>query len=135
MIYLLTLCTAVCLTTTSMVCLFKSCVRYIFASLFFKSRQKHLSNYEKCFLFNFKSSFRSRENQILEFPIFRFHDVIKCLSIKQEIFYWITWEVNTVCYETWPVYVIFISRYNFIKKLNKKFGLKTSSRSFCVSKE
>ena len=40
---------------------------------------------EKCFLFNFKSSFRSRENQILEFYILKFHDVIKSLSIKQEI--------------------------------------------------
>ena len=37
------------------------------------------------FLFDFKTSFRSRENQILEFYIFKFHDVIKCLSIKQEI--------------------------------------------------
>ena len=37
------------------------------------------------FLFHFKSSFRSRENQILEFYIFKFHDVIKCLSIKEEI--------------------------------------------------
>ena len=37
------------------------------------------------FFFHFKSSFRSRENQILEFYIFKFHDVIKCLSIKQEI--------------------------------------------------
>ena len=33
---------------------------------------------EKCF-------FRSRENQILEFYIFKFHDVIKCLNIKQQI--------------------------------------------------
>ena len=37
------------------------------------------------FLFDFKTSFRSRENQILEFYIFKFHDVIKCPSIKQEI--------------------------------------------------
>ena len=35
--------------------------------------------------FRFKSSVCSRENQILEFYIFKFHDVIKCLSIKQEI--------------------------------------------------
>ena len=45
----------------------KGCVRYIFASLFFKSKGQHLENKEKCFLFYFKSSFRSRENQILEF--------------------------------------------------------------------
>ena len=50
-------------------CLLKGCVHYIFA---------------KCFLFHFKSSSRSRENQILEFYIFKFYDVIKCLSIEQE---------------------------------------------------
>ena len=50
----------------------KGCVRYIFASLFFKSKLEHLSNF-------------SQENQILQFHILKFHDVIKCLSIKQEI--------------------------------------------------
>ena len=39
---------------------------------------------KKCF-FHFKSSFRSRENQILKFYTSKFHEVIKCLSIKQEI--------------------------------------------------
>ena len=63
----------------------KSCVRYIFAILFFKSKGEHLWNLEKCFLLHFKSSFRSPENQILVFQIFKFHDVIKCLSVKQEI--------------------------------------------------
>ena len=43
----------------------KGCVCYIFASLVFKSKREHLSNWEKCFLFSFKSSFYSRENQIL----------------------------------------------------------------------
>ena len=42
-------------------------VRYIFASLFFQSKRKHLENLEKCFLFHFKSSFCSLEKQILEF--------------------------------------------------------------------
>ena len=32
---------------------------------------------------HFKHFFCSRKNQILEFYIFKFHDVIKCLSIKQ----------------------------------------------------
>ena len=64
---------------------FKGCVCYIFVSLFFKSKGEHLWNKEKCFLFHLKSSFHSQENQILEFYIFKFHDVIKCLSIKQEI--------------------------------------------------
>ena len=39
----------------------------------------------KMFLFHFKSCFCSRENQIIEFEIFKFHDVINCLSIKKEI--------------------------------------------------
>ena len=45
----------------------KGCVRYILASLFFKPKREHLSNYEKYILFYFKSSFRFGENQILEF--------------------------------------------------------------------
>ena len=63
----------------------KGFVCYICASLFFRSKRKHLSNQEKWFLFHFKSSFTSGEKQILEFYLFKFHDVIKCLSIKQEI--------------------------------------------------
>ena len=43
---------------------FKGCVHYIFASFFFKSKEGHLGNKEKCFLFHFKSSFHSQENQI-----------------------------------------------------------------------
>ena len=54
-----------------------------FLLVFFKSKREHLSNYEKCFLFHFKSSFRSRENQILEVYIFKFYDVIKFLSINE----------------------------------------------------
>ena len=38
----------------------------------------------KHFLFGFKSSFPSQENQSTEFYIFKFHDVIKCLRVKQE---------------------------------------------------
>ena len=36
-----------------------------------------LPNWERCFLFHFKSSFCSQENQILEFYILKFHDAIK----------------------------------------------------------
>ena len=68
---------------------FKGCTAtgkryYIFANLFFKSKREYLSNYKKK-LFYFKCSFLSRENHILEFYILKFHNVIKCLSIKQEI--------------------------------------------------
>ena len=65
--------------------LLKGCVCYIFADLFFKSKLEHLSNWERCFLFHFKSSFHSQENQFLESQNLKFHDIIKCLSIKQEI--------------------------------------------------
>ena len=41
----------------------KGCVRYIFASLFFKSKLEHLSKWERCF-FSRKSNFR-----ILHFDI------------------------------------------------------------------
>ena len=45
-----------------------------------------MSNSEKRFYFTLmKSSFHSQENQILEFYILKFRDVIKCLSIKQKI--------------------------------------------------
>ena len=37
----------------------KSCVSYIFASLFFTSKIEHLLNKKKGFLFHFESSFRS----------------------------------------------------------------------------
>ena len=34
------------------------------------------------FLFHFESSFDSRDNQVLNFQIFKFHEFIKCLSMK-----------------------------------------------------
>ena len=63
---------------------FKSCVQYIFASLFFTCKREHLWNKKKCFLFHFKSSFCFWNNQILTFQIFKCNDVIKCLSMKHE---------------------------------------------------
>ena len=84
----------------------KGCVCCICASLFFKPKRKHLSNQEKCFLFHFKSSFCSRENKILEFCIFKFHDVIKCLSIKQIYFTESFGKQIQSVNEIWPVYVI-----------------------------
>ena len=37
----------------------KGCVRCLFTSLFFMSEREHFRNKEKCFLFYFKSFFRS----------------------------------------------------------------------------
>ena len=62
--------------------LFIGCVRYIFASLFYISNREHLQNKEKWFLFHFESSYRSLDNLILSFQVFKCHDLIKCLSIK-----------------------------------------------------
>ena len=46
---------------------FEGCVRFFFASLFCNSKREHLWNNKKCFLFHFKSSFRSWDNRILTF--------------------------------------------------------------------
>ena len=62
----------------------KGCARYIFASIFCISKREHFRNKEKKILFHFGSSFRSSDNQILTFQIFRCHDVIKCLNMKHE---------------------------------------------------
>ena len=64
--------------------LLKGCVHYIFVSLFCKSKEEHLWNKEKCFLFHFESYLRSWDNQILTFQIFKCDNVIKCSSMKHE---------------------------------------------------
>ena len=56
----------------------------LFVSLFCKSKWEHLWNKEKCFLFQFKRSFRSWYNQILTFQIFKSYNVIKCPSMKHQ---------------------------------------------------
>ena len=71
-------------------------IKKIFTDMFAEQYKKYATheksisnmiNMEKCFLFHFKSSFHSRENEILEFQIFNFHDVIKCPNIKQETYF------------------------------------------------
>ena len=62
----------------------KGHVRYIFASLFCMFKREHLWNKKKYFLFHLESSFHSWDHQILTFQIFKFHDVIKCRSMKHE---------------------------------------------------
>ena len=56
----------------------------IFASLFFMSKREQLWNKEECFLFHHESYFRSWDNQILDFEIFKCHDVINFPSMKHE---------------------------------------------------
>ena len=57
---------------------------YIFASLFCKSEGEHLWN-KDCFLFRFESSFRSWNNQIWTFQIFKCYDVIKYLILLNNL--------------------------------------------------
>ena len=64
-------------------------------------KREHMWNKEKLFLFHFRNSVHSWDNQILTFQIFKCHDFIKCLMPKHEtwnLFSWIT-------YDMWPVYV------------------------------
>ena len=58
-----------------------TCLVVCFLSL----KESTCETWKNVFYFTPLSFFRSRENQILEFYIFKFHDVIKCLSVKQEI--------------------------------------------------
>ena len=70
------------LLTSSII--FKGRVCYIFLSLFCMSKREDLWNKEKCFLFHFESSFHFWDNKILNFQIFKCHNIIKCLSMKHE---------------------------------------------------
>ena len=72
------------LCQTDLILTLKRCVRYIFTSLLCTSKRERLLNKYKCFLFHFESSFHFRDNQILNFQIFKCHAIIKCLSMKHE---------------------------------------------------
>ena len=65
--------------------MFKDCVRYICASLFLSLNESTCQTMRNVFYFTSKALFFSRENQTLQFYIFKFHDVIKFLSIIKEI--------------------------------------------------
>ena len=115
---------------------FKGCVRHIFTSLFCMSKREDLWNKEKCFLFHFERFFRSWDNQIWNFQIFKCHDVIKCLSMKHKTrFIELLEEQTQSGNEIWPVYVTLQDRFFFIKKFCEKCGLETSSRPFLIFKE
>ena len=46
---------------------FKACVRYFLSNFYFFTKWYHFKNYEKCFLFHQKSSFRSWDIKIFVF--------------------------------------------------------------------
>ena len=56
-----------------------------FLLVFFKSKREHLQRKEKCILLLFKSSLSSSVNQILTFQIFKFHEIIKYLSMNKSM--------------------------------------------------
>ena len=53
-------------------CKFKACVLYFLSNFYFFIKWQAFKNYEKCFLFDLKSSFGSRDIQIFVF-FFLFH--------------------------------------------------------------
>ena len=53
----------------------EGCICCIFASFYCMPKREHLWNTEKYFLFHFESSSRSRDNQILNFQMFKCHEL------------------------------------------------------------
>ena len=98
-----------CIPLRTMVKQLRGCVRYILTSLFCMPEREDLWNKEKCFLFHFVSFFHSFcfwDNQILNFQIFKCHDLVKCLSMKNKT-YFIEWlgKQTQSGNEIWPGYV------------------------------
>ena len=110
---------------------FKGCVRCIFASLICKSNGEHLWIKEKHFLLHFESCFRSWDNRILTFQIFKCHDAINCPSMKPKIHF--TSKDSLVM--KFGQFIWYCERKFFFKKLSKKYGLETSSRPILIFKE
>ena len=77
----------------------------------------------KKILFQLESSFRSRKNQVLELEIFKFHDAIKCPSIKQKLNY----TLNNLGSKhsllmKFGQFISYSKRNNFIKEVLQKLG-------------
>ena len=108
---------------------FKGCVRYIFASLFFKSKGEHLGNKEKCFFISLQKffSFARKSN-------FRIWDKHLPKHRTRNKFYWITREVNSLLME-FDQFMSYHKRKRFIRKLYENCSLKTSPRPFYACKE
>ena len=64
--------------------LLKGYDKYIFAMLFFKSKRKHFWNYENVFI-SLQKHFSFFRYSKLEYQNLKFNDVIKWVSMKQEI--------------------------------------------------
>ena len=115
--------------------LIKDCVHFIFGGLFFNPKKEYLWTVTKCFLFHFKSSFRSWENHILISQIFKFHDVIKCLSMKQEMHLQNNLRSKYSMLMKIGQFMSYYKRKKIIKKFYKNCDAKTSFSPIFVCKE
>ena len=57
---------------------------YVRCYFFCEPKREHMWNMEKCFSFHFENSVGSWDNQLLTCQIFKWHDVIKYLSMKHK---------------------------------------------------
>ena len=82
-----------------------------------------------------KSSYRSQENQTLEFLIFKFHDVMKCQSKNKKYLLQnnLTGKLSQLV--KFGQFMSYSKGNNFLKKFYRNCDLKTSSRLFFVCKE
>ena len=82
-----------------------------------------------------KSSYRSQENQTLEFLIFKFHDVMKCQSKNKKYLLQnnLTGKLSQLVKS--GQFMSYSKGNNFLKKLYRNCDLKTNSRLFFVCKE
>ena len=92
------------------------------------TRKKDVCFSSKAFSFSIKPKFRILHIQI------SWRDQMSKHKTRN-IFYWIIWEVSTVCYWDLAILCHITIGKNFIKKFFKNYDLKTSSRLFCVCKE
>ena len=83
----------------------------------------------------FTSSFRPPENQTLELQIFKFHDVIKCRSKNKKYILLNNLRGKLSLLMKFGQFTSYSKGNNFIKKISKNCGLKTSSTLFLVCKE
>ena len=77
----------------------------------------------RCFPVNFtkflRTPFLQSTSGRLLLQIFKCLDVIKCLSMKRNRHYWITWKVKQCDNEIWSVYVI-LQKNSFYQKIQCK---------------
>ena len=71
------------------------------------------------FLFHYKSSFGFCEKVILKFQIFKFHDVMKCLSINKKCIFLNNLGSKHSLLIFWPVCVILLKKKLYQKILQK----------------